>query len=416
MNNEFFKSNEYYLIDTFNGEIKKNLIKFNVIHNSQYKLNNAVEVAIESKTRDFDISTGEEYFTESFYQAFMKSSTDSYKDDLDIINSEIADLLDINASKVYRVQTDNNSYGIVNINTKTKDENQISLDMLVNNLIKLIKDKNASLTSWLKDYFTLPKTDANFLLNREKDVISVIEMTINTLNVLFKLSNSELENLKRDYIKMIFFDLLSNNLNRSFNTYSVLTTNNMKFIKMSSIYDFNNNLDNNSYYILNNHYIDKNAIISCLYHKYYNYIKTISKGIVDNYGLYMESINLIIDNNINGIYANQIKDNYKNNIDIIKSLENMHSRNYSESKLDLAMTQTSINLNALNKNQMVHSKYKNKNKNKAVKVETVSDVKIKVEPKQKNSKIGTILLIIFGIILFIGIIVGIIFIISSVMK
>jgi len=413
MNNDFFKAKEYYLIDTFNGEVKKSLIKFNVIHNSSYKLNNAVEVAIESKTKEFDITTGEEYFIESIYQAFMKSSTDSYKDDLDIINSEIADLLDINASKVYRVVTDDNSFGIVNINTKEKDENQINLDSLVNNLIKLIKEKNVTVTSWLKDYFSLPKTDANLLLNSEKDVISVIEMTINTLSILFRLSKDEIEKLRTDYIKMIFFDLISNNSNRSFNTYSVLATSKMNFIKLAPIYDYNNELDNNSYYILNNQYIDKNAIVSCLFHKYYHYIKTISKGLTDNYSIYMESINLIIDNNINGIYANQIKDNYKANIDTIKSLENIHSKNYSQSKLDIAMTQTSINLNALNKNQMVHSKYKNKNKNKPVKVEDVSDVKIKVEPKQESSKLKNALLIIFGIILFVGIIVGIVFIIIS---
>lgn len=416
MNNEFFKSKEYYLIDTFNGEVKKNLIKFSVIHNSSYKLKNAVEVAIESRSKEFDVSTGEEYYTEAIYQAFMKSSIDSYKDDLDIINSEIAELLDINASKVYRVETNNNLFGIVNINSKEKDESQINMDALVNNLIKLIKQKNVTLTSWLKDYFSLPKTNANLLLNSEKDIISVIEMTINTLSVLFNLKSDEIEKLKKDYLKMILFDLISNNTNRSFNTYSVLTTKDMKFLKLSSIYDYNNDLDNNSYYILNNQYIDKNAIISCIYHKYYHYIKTISKGLTDNYGLYMESINLIIDNNINGIYANQIKDNYKNNIDTIKSLELMHSKNYIESKLDLAMTQTSINLNALNKNQMIHSKYKNKNNNKAIKVEDISDVKIKVEPKQEEVKIHNILLIIFGIILLIGIIFGIIFIVSTITK
>ena len=416
MNNEFFNSKEYYLIDTFNGEVEKSLLKFDVIHNSIYKLNNAVEVAIESKTKEFDLTTGEDIYTESIYQAFMKSSVDTYKDDLDIINSEIADLLDIKASKVYRVETDNNSFGIVNINTKKSDNNQINLDTLVNSLIKLIKEKNVTVTSWLKDYFSLPKTDANLLLNSENDVISVIEMTVNTLSILFRLTKEETEKLRKDYIKMIFFDLISNNSNRSFNTYSVIATIDMKFIELSPVYDYNNDLDNNSYYILNNQYIDKNAIMSCLFHKYYHYIKTISKGLSDNYNIYMESINLIVDNNINGIYANQIKDNFKANIDTIKSLENIHSKEYNESKLDVAMTQTSINLNALNKNQMVHSKYKNKNKNKPVRVEDVSDVKIKVEPKQESSKLKNILLILFGIILFIGIIVGIIFIVISILN
>ena len=416
MNDDFFNSQEYYLIDTFNGEVKKNMINFTVVHNSKYNLTNSKEISIESKTKEFDSSTGEEYFTKKIYQAFMKSSKDSYKDDLDIINSEIADLLDIDASKVYRVETNNGSLGIVNIGVKEFNENQISLDSLVNNLIKLIKEKNITLTSWLKDYFSLPKTDANLLLNSEKDIISVIEMTINTLGILFRLSNEELENFKKDYIKMIYFDLISNNVNRSFNTYSIITTSEMKFKRLAPIYDYNNDLDSNSYYILNNQYIDKNAIISCLYHKYYSYIKKISKGIVDNYNIYMESIKLIIDNNINGIYSKQIISNYKINIDTIKSLESIHSKNYSESKLDIAMTQTSINLNALNKNQMVHSKYKNKNKNKPVKVEDVDDVKIKVEPKKEKSNINNILLILFGLVLLGGIVAGIIYIIINVLK
>ena len=416
MNNEFFNSQDFYLIDVFNGEIKKNKINFSVIHNSTYKLNNAKEIAITSKTKEFDSFTGEEYFTEKIYQAFMKSSIDSYKDDLDIINSEIADLLDINASKVYRVETNNGINGIVNIGTKEVNENQIQLDSLVNNLIKLIKQKNITLTSWLKDYFSLPKTDANLLLNSEKDIISVIEMTINTLGILFRLNTEEQESFRREYLKMIFFDLISNNVNRSFNTYSVITTSELKYKRLSPIYDYNNDLDNNTYYILNNQYIDKNAIMSCLYHKYYSYIKKISKGITDNYNLYIESIGLIIDNNINGIYANQVKDNYKSNINTIKSLESMHSKNYSESKLDIAMTQTSINLNALNKNQMVHSKYKNKNKNKPVKVEDVADIKIKVEPKKEKSKIGNILLILLALLLIAGIVIGVIYIVLAVIK
>ena len=108
MNDSFFESNEYYLVDTFNGEVKKNKLTFDIINNSKYELNNAKEVASKSKTKELDSITGEEYYSETIYQGFIKSSIDSYKDDLDIINSEIADLFDIDASKVYRVETDDN--------------------------------------------------------------------------------------------------------------------------------------------------------------------------------------------------------------------------------------------------------------------------------------------------------------------
>ena len=122
---------------------------------------------------------------------------------------------------------------------------------------------------------------------------------------------------------------------------------------------------------------------------------------------------LIIDNNMDEEYANVIKNIYKVNTELIISLENIHQKNFVESKLDLAMTQTSINLNALNKNQMIHSKYRQKNNNPAVKVESIDEVKITVEPNKKSSNIGNIILAFIIILLLIGIAVGTYYIVSS---
>ena len=415
MNKDFYRASEYFLIDTFNKEDRKSKIIFDVVKNSNHRLKNSVEIAIESKSKDFDIETNKEYYSDSIYQAVMKSSLDKYKDDLDIINSDIADLLDISSSKVFRVVNSNDLYGIVNVGIKGKNEQQISMDTVINKLISLVKSKGVTLTSWLKDYFSLPKTSPNMLINKEKDITSVIEMTINTLSVLFNLNNDEIESLKTDYLKMIFFDLISNNSIRTFDTYSIMITFDSKLKKMSPIYDYNNELDVKSYYYLNNVYVDKNAILSTLYHKYYPYIKKVSRGITDNYGLYLESMNLIIDNNTDEISATQIKNNYKDNIETIKSLENVNSKEYPESKLDLAMTQTSINLNALNKNQMVHAKYKVKEESKEEKVEEVSEISIKVEPRKKESNaFSKILLALFIVALLCGIGVGIFYLIKKV--
>ncbi len=410
MNKDFFIANDFYLVDKINGEDKKSKILFNIINNSTIKVDNAVEVAIENKSQDVDTNTG----SDLVYQGFIKSSIDSYKDELELINSEIADLFDVNSTKIFKVINSNNVYGIVNVDSKEKDEQKVSVDILINKLVSLIKSKGITLTSWLKDYFSLPKTSPNMYINKEKDIVSAIEMTLNTLNVLFRLNNDEYELLKSDYIKMIFFDLISNNYNRTFNNYSVVMNTNSKFKKLSPVYTFNNELDVKSYYILNNIYIDKDAILSTLFHKYYPYIKKISRGISDNYGLYLESINLIIDNNIKEDIANQLKNNYKTNIETIKSLENINSKEYPESKLDLAMTQTSINLNALNKNQMIHCKYKVRKQENIEKVEGVSEIKIKVEPKKKES--NTFSKVIIGLLivaLLVGIGIGIFYIIKS---
>ena len=414
MNEEFFNSQEFYLVDTFNGIVKKSRIKFNVVNNSKYKLANTRQVAIESKSRKIDSETGEEYYEPSVYEAFMKSSINKVSDDLDIINSEIADLLDISSSRVYRIETNTNNVGIVNISVKDQSEQQISYEMLINKIIKLIKDRTIDFAPWLKSYFSLPIGDKSFIVNSEADVVSAIEMGIKSVCLLFKLNDEQIENLKSDYIKMIFFDFISNNSNRSFNTYSVIANKDMSYKKLSPIYDYNNDIEAKGYYLLNNIYIDKSALISTLYSKYYDYIKKTSKGLRDNYGLYMESMNLIIDNNIDSINADKIKNNYKTNIEVIKTLENSKSKDINENKLDLAMTQTSINLNALNKNQMVHSKYRIIKKEEVNKVENTEDIRIKVEEEKKESNtLFNVIMVILAIIFSLGIIAGVVYMVMT---
>ena len=302
MNNNFFDSSSYYLIDVFNGEEKKSKIKLNIVNNSKYNLLNTKEVQIESKTKEVDKLTGEEYYNKVYYQAFVKSSLDTTRDSLDILNSEIAQLLDIPCSNVYKILNEENLSGVLNLSVKSSVEEQINIDILINKLIKLVKEKNIKITSWLKDYFSLPKTDVNMMLNNEDHIASVIEISINTIAILFRLTTKEIETLKSSYLQMIFFDLLSNNSNRNFNTYSIITNKDMKYKCLAPIYDYNNDFETKSYYLLNNQYIDKSAIISCMYHKYYPYIKKISKGLLNNKSIYLESINLIIENNIESAY------------------------------------------------------------------------------------------------------------------
>ena len=414
MNEEFFNSKEFYLVDTFNGIIKKSRIKFNIVNNSKYKLVNTKEIAIESKTRKVDSETGEEYYAPSMYEAFMKSSVDKTRDDLDIINSEIADLLDIAASKVYRIETDTNMCGVVNISVKDQSEQQIGLDMLVNKVIKLIKERTIDLNPWLKSYFSLPIGDKTYVVNSEADIVSAIEMGIRSICLLFKLNDEQLENLKTDYIKMLLFDFISNNSLRGFNTYSIIVNKDLSFKKLAPIYDYNNELTSSNVYLLNNVYIDKSALISTLFSKYYEYIKKITKGLRDNSGLYLESMNLIIKNNIDEVNALSIMHNYKTNVEIVKSLENSHSKEMPENRLDLAMTQTSINLNALNKNQMVHSKYRIIKKEEVNKVEKQEDIKIKVEEEKKESNtFFNVVMVILAIIFTMGIIAGIVYLVLN---
>ena len=399
MNNSFFNTNEYYLVDRFNGEIKKNRINLRIVDNSKYLLNSYKQVIIETKIKKINKATGEVYHSLNNYEGFVRSSKDKVRDELDIINSEIASLIGVSSSHVFHLENYNNDRGIINIGVKELDQKLITLDVLVNNLINTIKTQNIDAPDWLKKYFSININDENNLLEDEELIISVIEMTINIIGLFFKLNQEELEKSRKRYIRMILFDLISNNTNRSFNTYSVTLSNQNIFIELTPIYDYNNETDIKNYYILNNKYINKTAIFSTIYHKYYPYIKSLSKSITDNINLYKDSISLIINNNIDGFSSETVNNYYNANLDLIKSLELLHQKNSHENKLDLAMTQTSINLGVINRNQLVQSKYANsKKKNK----EEREDVTIRVEEKIRNPFYLKLLLFIVGILILIA--------------
>ena len=408
MNNDFFNQQVYYLVDIFAGNYKKSRIVFRLINNSTYNLKNAKEVEIESKIKKVNQVTGQEYYSVLKHKAFIKSSDNDYSDNLDVINSEIASLLSIPASKVYHLETDNNLKGIINIGVQKSDEQQISIDKLFERIISLLKTKNMEVNDWIKGYLAINKGDDNFLVSSEADIINTIDVGINIIKVFFRLNENEINVLKRNYIQMIFFDLLTNNAVRNFNSYSILLDYNGTFKRLAPIYEYNNELYGKKYYCLNRVFIDRTSLLSILYKNYYSYIREISRGLMENYSAYINSINLIIDSNMNN-NNEMVKKNININMDVFKSLELIHEEQFGESKLDVAMTQTSINLTAVNNNQLVHQKYDNLNKK--ADIEEKGEVKIRVEPQKHNHNFVNVMIIALGLVFLCSIGIGIAYLI-----
>ena len=235
---------------------------------------------------------------------------------------------------------------------------------------------------------------------------------MNITSLFLKLDMKEKNNLKKSYIEMIYFDLISSNAVRSLNSYSILLDSRGHFTRFSPIYDYNNNISSVSYYNLNGVYLKRSTVLEVLYKFYYQYIKNISRGLMENFKAYIESVDLIIDSNLSPEEADIVRNNYHSTLDSVKSLELIHLNDYGENKLDIAMTKTSINLNAINNNQMVHQKYDTYEKDDDIK-NLEDTIRIKVEPKKKN-KIGkNVFFFVLGIIILCAIAVGITYFIIS---
>ena len=108
---------------------------------------------------------------------------------------------------------------------------------------------------------------------------------------------------------------------------------------------------------MNNKYVYKEVFLNTLFNGYYEFFKDISRGLMENVSAYKKSMSLIIDNNTSGRDAKVITDILFGLIDNVAGLEEEHRLSFGESRIDMALTQTSINLNAVNHNQEVRNKY-----------------------------------------------------------
>jgi len=81
------------------------------------------------------------------------------------------------------------------------------------------------------------------------------------------------------------------------------------------------------------------------------------RGLNENISAYKKSISLIVENNTSKNISKIILRNIFDRLDLVTSLEEESRLNHGESRIDMVCTQTSINLNAVNRNQEVRDKY-----------------------------------------------------------
>ena len=353
--NRFMESNKYYLVDVFHGKPKISNINIQKKENSQYNLTNRKEVEIISKNKKIDPNTGEEVYTLSKIGGFIKCSLNSYSDDLDIINQEIATLLGIPSSKIFRLVSEDNIKGTINISIND-DAVQLDLEIIMKESIKRAKMNRSLDITWLKKYAMLPINEETSPITNVEQIDDLITTTIEAIRHNFRLTDIEEKKIIKGYVLMLLLDYITGQEYRDFKDYSILVSKD-KRITFAPVYDFNNTLSNKDVIRLNNKYVSKEALIVTLFNKYYSYFKGIARGLNENIDSYKKSIKLIIDNNTTSQYQEIITKNIFSNLDNLMDLENEKKLNFGESRIDMVLTQTSINLNAVNRNQEIRNKY-----------------------------------------------------------
>ena len=238
--------------------------------------------------------------------------------------------------------------------------------------------------------------------------------TIEAIKHNFRLTDIEERKIIKGYILMLLLDYITGQEYRDFKDYSILVDKE-KHVMFAPVYDFNNTLTNKDIIRLNNKYISKEALIATLFNKYYDYFKGIARGLNENIDSYKKSIKLIIDNNTSSKYQEIITNNIFSNLDNLMDLENEKRLNFGESRIDMVLTQTSINLNAVNRNQEIRNKYElvDPNKNSLREIEDKM-LKITEKPKEKKKiSIGFIFGVIIGLLVLVGVVIFSIYFITN---
>jgi len=362
-----------------------------------------------------------------------------YIDDLDIIKSDIAELFDVSHEEVSRIVNNTKNCGTFTTLNYSKDiETRISATTVFDHIIKYMDKGLLSVeeNNWVKKVLAYPhsKTAPIKDLVQVEEVLELGTFMLNKEIYLQKGENLDARSkdaLKKNYLRMILFDLIVGRRNRGLDYYLISRVNERNKPEWTDAYlapisvdtniDRDNLVDSNAY-ILNNKIIDKNALISVLYNRYYREIRKMTEALLDARRLYSDAISRIIYNNIEIEEAKKLESQIEKNIEEIikyqKVKEKELNKEHKTNKVERTMATQSLNVKVTAKLDLIQKKYPINPKehpellNKDTKEKKTKKKKLKVvvEKDKKKTGFATTSIITAIIALSLGIIAGIAFI------
>ena len=355
--NNFYNADKYFLVDTIHGNLKASNINLVPLSNALINLYNRRTFKVLSKKRIVDEITGKESFVPIESLGFLHTSDSPYQDDLDVISYEVLKLLGINAMPAFHLLTQEKLRGSILISALNLSDEVYTIEDLSKKIVLMIKENKTAIPEFLLSYIHLGSNNKNSPIMDMKVVKELIDFPINIISYVFNLDSKALYKIKLNYINYLLGMYVINQNNIELNTYGIYKSKTSSIVSMLPAYNYSKTLEKSNIVNLNNKYVDKEVFLNTLFNGYYEFFKDISRGLMENVSAYRKSMSLIIDNNTSGRDAKVITGILFDLIDNVAGLEEEHRLSFGESRIDMALTQTSINLNAVNHNQEVRNKY-----------------------------------------------------------
>lgn len=355
--NNFYNADKYFLVDTIHGNLKASNINLVPLSNALINLYNRRTFKVLSKKRIVDEITGKESFVPIESLGFLHTSDSPYQDDLDVISYEVLKLLGINAMPAFHLLTQEKLRGSILISALNLSDEVYTIEDLSKKIVLMIKENKSAIPEFLLSYIHLGSNSKNSPIMDMKVVKELIDFPINIISYVFNLDSKALYKIKLNYINYLLGMYVINQNNIELNTYGIYKSKTSSIVSMLPAFNYSKSLEKSNVVNLNNKYVDKEVFLNTLFNGYYEFFKDISRGLMENVSAYRKSMSLIIDNNTSGRDAKVITGILFDLIDNVAGLEEEHRLSFGESRIDMALTQTSINLNAVNHNQEVRNKY-----------------------------------------------------------
>lgn len=417
-----YTKEQYYIVSLDNGIRKEEPVTIEVFNSFKdgsklVQLNNMVFGVLNSNS--------------------LKPET-MYIDDYVIIKSDIAELFDIDHEDARRLVTEDKNVGIFTTLNYSKDiETRISGTAAINTIVNAINAKNVDSEEavWVDKIFKYPTGSKESCIKDHEQIADIIDLGIYSLNKTIELQmGSPIDSrlgkaIRKNYLRMILFDYIIGKKYRGFDYYLISKVNdNGKPVWMDAYFapiSISNNLNKeeligDNEYVLNNKYIDREALLAVLFEKYQKDINKLAQAIADAKKLYVDAIGRIIYNNTDLQYANSLEAMILANLNrVAKSFEDAEAKKdkgQRTNKVERTMATQSLNVRVTTKLDLIQKKYPinpkdHKDVIKANKKKEADDIKLTIESEKDSGgfTIASILISVVGLIC--GIAIGVAYII-----
>ena len=260
----------------------------------------------------------------------------SINNDYELIMSDIAYLLDIPYARTYRVFDEQmNPQGIINESFDTKDERFLNLE----EALQFINEESSKFTikSELTEYHDRHQGLAN--IPDKQTYKTNIEYVFNLFKALPDITQTNLQELKKDYINMKIFELLTNSLNNTLTNIGIIINKKEKkyTYKVSPSYnkyvtDLKTIKENET--ICNFFIVDKRTLLQTINSNYYKEAKSLLTLITDNKETLIALMNQVLKEHLEFEEYNKYYNKLKENLEIITEETLAKKQSAPDSDLD----------------------------------------------------------------------------------